>query len=451
MIQEGGDGVQAELRASHGGAERGTGGDRGSAQEHAQGAGQGTRGREQGRSSRGGQSAGSGRRDSGQGAGKGPGHGKGAQGRGQGAQVLGAGRGTVGERAGQGVGDRGRDPRHGQGARRGPKGKGKGAAGPKGQAGRGMGARGGGRVEGRGAGGGAPTQPDMQPVRCIPPGIQQMPAQHTHHHHQHHHHLYNIDPDASELIPPQPSRPRHQPAPPTPRAETVRMASAGGGRGAASAPQAQGQPGEPARGAERARPWDRDWGTVPDSLGDEALPLVGEVYGWLCWANQGTTRGLRNRFFDAVLLPRDEGNREVPPRGVVSPRGPREGPQISDLGGVARQGADVAGLPGRGGGTPRHGCGRQQLAPPGLAQCPRPLALPPAQSAAATAPAPTQAAAQVTAQTADAKKWGGDLGPPTQAPPTVRRDEGARATSRGREGGDNDRGGEPTAPQPANC
>ena len=44
---------------------------------------------------------------------------------------------------------------------------------------------------------------------------------------------------------------------------------------------------------------------------------------------------------------------------------------------------------------------------------------------------------------------GGSRGPPTHAPPTVRRDEGARATSRGREGGDNERRGEPTAPQPA--
>ena len=93
------------------------------------------------------------------------------------------------------------------------------------------------------------------------------------------------------------------------------MASAEGGRGAASAPQAQGQRGEPARGAEGGRPWGRDWGAVPDPLGDEALPLVGEVYGWLCWANQGTTRGLRNRPFDAVLLRRDGGNREVPPGG----------------------------------------------------------------------------------------------------------------------------------------
>ena len=150
----------------------------------------------------------------------------------------------------------------------------------------------------------------------------------------------------------------------------------------------------------------------------------------------------------------------APPEGWRKPRGtpggvgssgiPREGPEVSDLGGVARQGADVAGLPGRGSGTPHQGCGRHQLAPPGLAQRPRPLALSPAQPAAATAPAPTQAVAQVTAQTADARKWGEELGPPTHAPPTVRRKGGARATSRGREGGDNERGGEPTSLQPAN-
>ena len=110
----------------------------------------------------------------------------------------------------------------------------------------------------------------------------------------------------------------------------------------------------------------------------------------------------------------------------------------------------MAGLPGRGSGAPHHGCGRQQLAPPGFAQRPRPLALPPAQPAAATAPAPTQAAAQVMAQTVDAREWGGELAPPTHAPPTVRHDAGERATSRGREGRDNERGGEPAAPQPAN-
>ena len=56
----------------------------------------------------------------------------------------------------------------------------------------------------------------------------------------------------------------------------------------------------------------------------------------------------------------------------------------------------------------------------------------------------------MTAQTADARKWGGELGPPTHAPPTVRRDAGARATSRRGEGGDNECGGKPAAPQPAN-
>ena len=343
-----------------------------------------------------GQGLGNGRRDPrhGQGAGEGPGHGKGAQGRGQGTQVQGAGRGGVGERAGKGVGDGRRDPRHGQGAGEGPKGKGKGAAGPKGQAGRGMGAEGGGRGEGRGAEGGAPPQPDVQPVRCIPPGIQQMPAHHTHHHHHHHHHhLYNIDPDASELVSPQPPRHQHQQAPPAPRAEPARMASAEGKRGAALAPQAQGQRGGPARGAEEGWPWDRDWGAVPDPLGEETLPLVGEVYGWLCRANQGTSRRSRNRPFDAVLLRRDGGNREEP------------------------LGADVAGLPGRGSGAPHHGCGRQQLAPPGFAQRPRPLALPPAQPAAAAAPAPTQAAAQVKAQTAGTGELGGGAGPPDPRPP----------------------------------
>ena len=56
----------------------------------------------------------------------------------------------------------------------------------------------------------------------------------------------------------------------------------------------------------------------------------------------------------------------------------------------------------------------------------------------------------MTAQTADARKWGGELGPPNHAPPTVRHDAGERANPRGREGGDNERGGEPAAPQPAN-
>ena len=57
----------------------------------------------------------------------------------------------------------------------------------------------------------------------------------------------------------------------------------------------------------------------------------------------------------------------------------------------------------------------------------------------------------MTAQTADARKWVEELGPPTHAPPTVRCDAGARATSRGREGGDHELGGKPAAPQPADC
>ena len=337
------------------------------------------RARRRGQQQRRGQSAGSGRRNAGQGATKGPGHREGSQGREQGAKAGGHGahgveRGAVGERgrsqghghghgkgtgagsAGQGAGDRERDPRHGQGDRgvgagKGPKGKGKGAVGPRGQTGQAMGALRGGQSEGRGTRGGPPLQPDVQPVRCILPGIQQMPAHHTHHHHHHHAHLYNIDMDAGELIPSKPPRPQHQPAPPAPRAEPARMAAALAGgerRGAAPAPQAQGPQGELTRGAGGPGPPARYWGTVRDPYGDEALPLVVEVYGWLSWACSGTTRGMRNRPFDAVLLRRDGGNRGVPPRGMGGPGGPREGPPDGDPGGMARQRAYVTGLPGGG-------------------------------------------------------------------------------------------------------
>ena len=207
------------------------------------------------------------------------------------------------------------------GAGKGPKGKGKGAVVPRGQTGRGTGAAGGGRGEVRGTRGRGPPQLDMQPVRCIPPSIQQLPAQHTHHPQPHHANLYNIDPDAGDLIPPRPLRPRHQPAPPAPRAEPAWGAAAPAvrGRGAAPAPQAQGPQGEPVQGAEGARPWDRDWDAVPDPLGGEALPLVVVVYGWLSWACSGTTRGMRNRPFDALLLWRDGRKQEVPPGGWAAP------------------------------------------------------------------------------------------------------------------------------------
>ena len=44
-----------------------------------------------------------------------------------------------------------------------------------------------------------------------------------------------------------------------------------------------------------------------------------EVYGWLSWASLGTTRGMTNRPFDAVLLRWDGGNCQVPPVGWVAP------------------------------------------------------------------------------------------------------------------------------------
>ena len=140
----------------------------------------------------------------------------------------------------------------------------------------------------------------------------------------------------------------------------------------------------------------------------------------------GDHQGAEEPAFRCRAPPEGRRKQRGAPGGVCSPREPREGPQVSDLGGVARQGADVAGLPGRGGGAPHHGRGHQQLAPPGLAQRPRPLALQPLHPATATAPAPGQAVAQVTAQTADAREWGRELAPrPT--PPAGYRVTGKRA------------------------
>ena len=158
--------------------------------------------------------------------------------------------------------------------------------------------------------------------------------------------------------------------------------------------------------------------------------------------------------------PQGRGEPGGTPRGVGGPGGPREGPPGGDSGSVARQGAGVAGLPGGGGGAPHHGCGRQQLAPPVFAQRPRPLALPPAEPATATTPTPTQAATQVTATPRPPRRRAresgrgavprgappGGAGPPDPRPPTVPRDGGARATSRGKEGGDSECERGPTAP-----
>ena len=107
-----------------------------------------------------------------------------------------------------------------------------------------------------------------------------------------------------------------------------------------------------------------------------------------------------------------------------------------DSGGMARQGAHVAGFLGEAGGAPRHGRGGQQLAPPGPTHCPQALALPPEEPAAAVAPPLTQAAAQVTAAPSGngpvrrAQGGGGRIvpqdthlagpGPPTQSAPPPR-------------------------------
>ena len=95
--------------------------------------------------------------------------------------------------------------------------------------------------------------------------------------------------------------------------------------------------------------------------------------------------------------PEGRGEPGGAPGGVGGPRGPREGPPGGDSGGVARQGANVAGFLGVGCSAPHQGCGCQQLAPPGFAQRPHPLGLPPGEPAAVAAPAPTQATTQVTA------------------------------------------------------
>ena len=75
-----------------------------------------------------------------------------------------------------------------------------------------------------------------------------------------------------------------------------------------------------------------------------------EVYGWLSWACSGTTRGMRNRPFDAVLLRRDGGNREVPPGGWAAPEDhERVLWAVIWLNSLAQQGPDMDGFPGGGG------------------------------------------------------------------------------------------------------
>ena len=122
-----------------------------------------------------------------------------------------------------------------------------------------------------------------------------------------------------------------------------------------------------------------------------------EVYGWLNRATLGTTRGLRNRPFDAVVLRRDGGNPEVPPGGWVAREDYERVLRAVIRAGWTDQELTWPVFLEGGGGTPRHGRRGQQRAPPGPAHRPHPLALPPEEPAATAAPAPTQAAAQVTA------------------------------------------------------
>ena len=188
------------------------------------------------------------------------------------------------------------------------------------------------------------------------------------------------------------------------------------------------------------------------------------MYGCLSWACSGTTRRMRNRPFDAVLLRRDGGNWEVPPGGWASQED-HERVLRAVIRAVwpDREPTWPAFLEG-GGGAPHHGCGCQQMAPPGFAQRPHPVALPPAEPATAAAPAPTKATTQVTAAPRPPRRWARGAGEgtvpreaPTRGagprdphPPTVRRGGGARATSSGGGDGGNECEGRPTAPQPTN-
>ena len=244
-------------------------------------------------------------------------------------------------------------------------------------------------------------------------------------------------------------------------------ASAARGQGAAPAPQARGPQEEQARGAEGARPSDRDCDAVPDPLGSEALPLVVEVYEWLSWASSGTTGAMRNRHFDAVLLQRDEGNRELPPGGwatqedhkralwaVTRAEWPDREPTwpVFPEGGLVLRITDAEAnnwLPLALRTALAHWHYRRQHPPP-----PQPQP-------------PTQAATQVTAAPRRPRRWareGGEGQVTRDAPPAIPcpltqsasptpRPYGAaegRALPPVGEGGGNERGGGPTAPQPAN-
>ena len=178
-------------------------------------------------------------------------------------------------------------------------------------------------------------------MRCIPPGIMQMPAHHANHHHPLL--IYNIDPALGALVPLKPPQlpcrqpppnggASHDPAPATrePRAEPARLAAAPAARNAsaelarmAAAFAAQEPRAELARGAVGAlRPdeawdeWVRDWDAVPGPRGGESISVVLQVYGWLNWA---TSPYNRNQTFHTVPLRRDRGRQKGAPGGWLGP------------------------------------------------------------------------------------------------------------------------------------
>ena len=120
-----------------------------------------------------------------------------------------------------------------------------------------------------------------------------------------------------------------------------------------------------------------------------------------------------------------EGTRKYP-RGGGWP-----GRTTKGSSGVAQPGADMASFPGGGSGVLCHGRGGLQLATPGPAHRPHPLALPPEEPASAAAPAPAQAAAQVTAT------------PGGNGPAPGRPGPGPQATDTGGLGADQRRGAPP--------
>ena len=125
-------------------------------------------------------------------------------------------------------------------------------------------------------------------------------------------------PPQTPPAPPPAAPPHTRPRPAQPRPRTL---STGGAGADGRNPAARGSGAEPAQGEDilhhqgeelpppgASRDWVRYCDAIPDPLGGKALPLVMEVYGWLSWATSGTTRGRRNRPFEAVLLRRDGGN-----------------------------------------------------------------------------------------------------------------------------------------------